>query len=143
MKKAKQCVSLKQGFSLIELLVVATIIIVLMTIGMVSYSQSSRKSRNAKRQSDLESVRQALVLYRNDNPSYPNPTAADGTNAAFLQLLDSGFSENIVDYISFASLEDPRHDTYVYTYSSDGSNFELCATLELDGSTTPYCIDNP
>jgi type II secretory pathway pseudopilin PulG len=126
------------GFSLIELLVVATIIIVLMTIGLVSYRQSSRSGRNAKRQSDVETVRQALVLYRNDLDVYPDPVAADGTNAAFVEMLAT-----IVDYISFGSLTDPRSPTYDYTYSSDGADFTLCATLETSSGTDPYCIDNP
>ncbi len=126
------------GFSLIELLVVATIMIVLMTIGMISYRQSSRNSRNAKRKSDLESVRQALVLYRNDNSTYPDPVAVDGTNEAFEEAIAT-----IVDYISFSSLTDPRSPTYDYTYSSDGSVFELCSTLEIESGTEAYCVDNP
>lgn len=131
--------SSQQGFSLIELLVVATIIIVLMTIGLVSYRSASRNSRNAKRQSDLESVRQALVLYKNDNSEYPDPAAADGTNAAFEEMLTT-----IVDYISFSSLTDPKNvDSYVYTYSSDGSTFQLCSNLETDSGADSYCIDNP
>jgi len=128
----------QSGFSLIELLVVATIIIILMTIGMVSYRQSSRNARNAKRKSDLESVRQALVLYRNDTDGYPDPIATDDTNAAFEEMLTT-----IVDYISFSSLVDPKSPTYDYTYGSDGADFELCATLETSSGTESYCIDNP
>ncbi len=120
------------GFTLIELLVVSTIIIVLMTIGLVSYSQSSRNGRNAKRKSDLESVRQALVLYRNDEDLYPV-----GSNFEAMLVV-------IVDYISFGSLTDPKSPTYDYTYSSaTGSDFTLCATLETSSGTDPYCIDNP
>lgn len=125
------------GFSLIELLVVATIIIVLMTIGIVSYRQSSRNARNAKRQSDLESVRQALVLYRNDEGTYPDP-GGNGTNAAFEAMLIT-----IVDYISFSSLTDPRSPDYYYTYSSDGIDFTLGATLETADGDVGYTIDNP
>lgn len=120
------------GFSLIELLVVTTIIIVLMTIGLVSYRQSSRSGRNAKRKSDLETVRQALVLYRNDESEYP-------TGSSFTTMLAT-----ISEYISFGSLVDPRSPTYDYTYSSAaGADFELCATLETSSGTESYCIDNP
>lgn len=120
------------GFSLIELLVVTTIIIVLMTIGLVNYRQSSRNSRNAKRKSDLESVRQALVLRRNDTDDYPS-------GSSFTAMLTA-----IADYISFSSLIDPRSPTYDYTYSSAaGVDFTLCATLETSDGTDPYCIDNP
>lgn len=128
----------QKGFSLIELLVVATIMIVITTIGLVSYAQSTRNSRNAKRKSDLEMVRQALVLYRNDNNLYPDPVAADDTNAAFLEMLTT-----ITDYISFNSIVDPKSPTYDYTYSSDGSIFSLDATLETESGTEAYSIDNP
>ncbi|MBU2543013.1 type II secretion system GspH family protein [Patescibacteria group bacterium] len=121
----------KLGFSLIELLVVATIMIVIATIGLVSYSQATRNSRNAKRKSDLEAVKQALVLYRNDNSQYPS-----GTN--FTSMLTT-----INDYISFNSVSDPKSPTYDYTYSSDASVFELCATLETKSGIESYCIDNP
>ena len=125
------------GFSLIELIVVAAIIIVLATIGLVNYQSSSRNSRNAKRKSDLESVRQALVLYRNDNSTYPDPVE-DGNNAAFESMLTT-----IVDYISFNSLSDPRSPTYDYTYSYDAGDFTLCATLEIESGTEDYCVTNP
>ena len=122
----------QRGFSLIELLVVTTIIIVLMTIGLVSYSQASRNGRNAKRKSDLETVRQALVLYRNDVDEYP-------TGSSFDNMLTA-----IADYISFNSLADPKPSNPAYTYTSAaGADFELCATLETSSGTDLYCIDNP
>ncbi|MFH1959032.1 MAG: type II secretion system protein [Patescibacteria group bacterium] len=127
----------RTGFSLIELLVVTTIMIVLTTIGLVSYAQSTRNARNAKRKSDLEAVRQALVLYRNDEDLYP--IAVGATNPNFLAMLVA-----IADYISFDSIVDPKSPTYDYTYSSaDGSLFELCATLETAALPVSYCIDNP
>lgn len=127
----------KTGFTVIEMLVVATIMAVLMTIGLVSYAQTSRSSRNAKRKADLESVRQALVLYNSDNDTYPDP-ASDGDNQAFLDMLVT-----IIDYINSTSIVDPKTGTYDYTYSSTGSTFELCATLEIKSGTESYCINNP
>lgn len=123
----------QKGFTLIELLVVATIMIVLTTIGLVSYQQSSRNGRNAKRKSDLESVRQALTLYRNDNNLYPV-----GSN--FDTMLGI-----IADYVSFGEVADPKFDGTAddYTYdSATGATFDLCATLELKTGTQAYCISN-
>ncbi|MBT3250108.1 MAG: type II secretion system protein [Candidatus Pacebacteria bacterium] len=119
------------GFTLIELLVTTTIIIVLMTIGLVSYRQASRSSRNAKRKSDLESVRQALVLYRNDTDEYPDSASFD------LMLIA------ISEYISFNSLTDPKSPTYDYYYSSDGAVFTLRADIELSSGSEYYYIYNP
>ena len=60
----------QRAFTLIELLVVSTIIIVLSTIGLVSYRQAGLNSRNAKRKADLEIMRQAMMLYKQDTGYY-------------------------------------------------------------------------
>ncbi len=123
------------GFTLIELLVVATIMVVLMTVGLVSYRHASRNSRNAKRKTDLESVRQALVMYYNEEDSYP---------AGNYDPIDSAFITIIEDYLSVDAVEDPRPQTYNYTYdSSDGSTFEICAQLETEAGSEEYCLTNP
>lgn len=59
------------AFTLIELLVVATIIIVLATMGLVSYRTAVKNSHQAKCESDLQAIRQALVMYRSENSAYP------------------------------------------------------------------------
>jgi prepilin-type N-terminal cleavage/methylation domain-containing protein len=47
----------KGGFTMIELLVVTTIIIVLSTIGLISFRQTGMNARNGKRKADLENIR--------------------------------------------------------------------------------------
>lgn len=120
----------KNGFTMIELLVVTTIMIVLTTIGLVSYRQVGYSSRNAKRKADLETVRQALILYRSDQPYYPQ------TNS-FGTMLGS-----IDDYLSSENIIDPKNTApFVYEYVSDGVLFQLTAHLEPDG--TAYTLSNP
>lgn len=115
---------------MIELLVVTTIIIVVTSIGLVSYTSANRSARNGKRKADLEMVRQALVLYRTDNGSYPSTTS-------FSTMLTT-----ISDYTSATSVTDPKNEgSYVYVYTSDGITFTLSANLEPDG--TPYSVTNP
>mgnify|MGYP002363304913 CR=1 FL=1 len=52
----------RPAFTLIELLVVITIMIVLMSIGIASFSSDGKSARDAKRRSDLETIRQAMVM---------------------------------------------------------------------------------
>lgn len=124
------------GFSLIELLVVATIIILLTTIGLVSYSQALQNSRNAKRKADLEVARQALVLFKADNGYYPSSNYAGLT-----ATLGTG-------YISALPV-DPKGALYSYEYSPDNcigvkcQTFILTATLEIGSGTSVYSIANP
>lgn len=120
----------QSGFTMIELLVVTTIIIVLTAIGLVSYTAANRNARNGKRKADLEMVRQALVLYRTDNGTYPSGTV-------FNTMMST-----ISDYTSSTTVTDPKNQNiYVYSYSSDGINFTLSGYLEPDG--TMYAITNP
>lgn len=121
------------GFTMIELLVVATIIIVLTTIGLVSYSQANQNARNGKRRTDLETVRQALVLYRTDAGSYPN-TASWATMVSTIE-----------DYLANTTVTDPKNTgAYVYDYETidSGITFTVCATLEPDPGTA-YCVSSP
>lgn len=119
----------KNGFSMIELLVVTTIIIVLTTIGLVSYRSASMNARNGKRKADLESVRQALVLYRVDEGTYPAGTS-------FTAMITT-----IADYLATLDVSDPSGDPYVYSYTSNGSTFSVTALLEPDQEA--YTLTNP
>jgi prepilin-type N-terminal cleavage/methylation domain-containing protein len=143
----------KNGFSLIELLVVATIIIVLTTIGIITFQNAGRNARDSKRKTDLETVRQALVLYRSDNTSYPTGVAGANYSAMTSTL-------GAASYLSQPYPQDPKTGTsgfaYTYTNANAGATFCLCAsTMEnaanasnptgclVVGGTSAYCIVNP
>lgn len=125
------------GFSLIELLVVATIMIVLTTVALVSYRSAAMNSRNAKRQTDIQTVRQALVLYRSDEGCYPG----DSTYLTMIATIDDYLSETPFDPLG--TIGSP-----LYTYTPSGScgtgqaaGFTLTATLEPDSAS--YSVTNP
>ncbi|MCX6792389.1 MAG: prepilin-type N-terminal cleavage/methylation domain-containing protein [Candidatus Gottesmanbacteria bacterium] len=61
----------RKGFTLIEILVAASIIAVLSVVGVTSYTSINKRSRDARRKSDLEQIRSALEMYRVDNGHYP------------------------------------------------------------------------
>ncbi len=69
----------KKGFTFIEVLVVTSIIAVLATIGVVSYSSANIKARDGKRKADVEQIRAGLEMYRVDIGLYPAALASLST----------------------------------------------------------------
>lgn len=134
------------GFTFVELLVVVTIIVLLSAIGLASYSQVNKKSRDSKRKSDLEQIRAALEIYRTDQSAYPatlDTTSCSGT-------LTQG-SSTYMDPIPC----DPTNNatqgyTYLYTQVSD-TQYTLEVKLEVDTATgtctatspRTYCVKQP
>ena len=123
----------KKGFTLIEILVAVTIVAVLSIIGVVSYSSINKRSRDAKRKSDLEQVRSALEMYRADNGSYPS------VNASNLQTADN-LTALVPDYVP----QLPSDPKYSSSNPSAGPFYYYQPTNGVDsGGTTlyyGYCI---
>jgi type II secretion system protein G len=65
----------KKGFTLIELMVVIVIMGILVTIGTFAFQSSQKKSRDARRKSDLSQVAKALEMYNSDVGAYPEDDA--------------------------------------------------------------------
>ncbi len=77
------------GFTLMELIIVIALIGILSVGGLASYVNSQRRSRDAKRQTDLETIRQALELFKADFSQYPpaslsNELSCDTSVGAFI-----------------------------------------------------------
>ncbi|MGD9129045.1 MAG: type II secretion system protein GspG [Candidatus Woesebacteria bacterium] len=130
------------GFTLIELVVVVGIIAFLAAFALVTFSNSGKKSRDSKRRVDLQTVRQALVMYRADAGTYPVVTCNSGLSACLLNYSAGGYSMS--SYISEPVIDDPKNNApYFYTYTSaDGSAFTLDCTFEVD-PTVSCTVTNP
>lgn len=116
-----------KAFTLIEVLVVATIIGILVTVAAVSFGNSQKRSRDARRKADLETVRQALVLYRQDNGSYGD--VSGGFTTVINNLSTNG-------YLTASSIADPKTGNPAYSLScvdgvvNDCNKVQLTASLE-------------
>lgn len=82
---------MKKGFTLIEVLVAATIIAVLASVAIVSYSTASKNSRDAKRKSDIANLAAALELYRADNDIYIAAGGAPRVEDVLGPLVSGGY----------------------------------------------------
>ena len=97
---------MRKGFTLVELIVVITIIILVTGVGMVSFVGINKRSRDSRRIADLKKVSIALEVYRQEVGNYP----------ANLSLL-------VPDYMDVVPT-DPKAFSYyyqrtLYTYTYD------------------------
>ncbi|MDR2411484.1 MAG: prepilin-type N-terminal cleavage/methylation domain-containing protein [Candidatus Peribacteria bacterium] len=63
----------KKAFSLVELIVSITILVILSSISFISYNSYLTKARDTQRKSDISYVSSALKSYKQQKGSYPNP----------------------------------------------------------------------
>lgn len=75
-----------RGFTLIELMVVMTIIVTLATIGMVQYRQSVQFARESVLRDDLFKMRDAIDQYYADKNQYP-PSLEDLVSSGYLRAM--------------------------------------------------------
>lgn len=127
----------KKGFTLVEILVVISIIAVLISIALVSYTTVNKQSRDARRKSDLEQLRSALEIYKSDNGSYPGVDSGSFGQA-------SDLSTYIVPGYIAAVPSDPKSSqNYWYTATSlvSGKNYGycVCALLEVVPQVAGSC----
>lgn len=75
-----------RGFTVIELVVVMTIIVTLSTIAMVQYRQSVQFAKESVLRDDLFKLRDAIDQYYADKNQYP-PTLDDLVTAGYIRAL--------------------------------------------------------
>lgn len=127
----------KSGFTLVELLVVISIIGILTMVTVGSFSESQKKSRDAARKANLKSLSDALNLFYADNGSFPD--GGSGVNSIPTLIgNEREFSANYgvgktVVYMKKVPKENSSSvKQIVYHVSSTGKAFRLYTNLEND-----------
>lgn len=117
----------KRGFTLIELLVVISIIGILISLGLTSYTGAQKQARDNQRKSDLAQYRNALQNFAANNRGlYPVVEACRNWANIKLCTSDSGCASPLLSYLTACPV-DPLYNPndpsfiYVYGYRTDGS----------------------
>lgn len=117
----------KKGFSLVELLVVITIIAILSVVAYTAVGGQTVKARDSKRKQDLNTIQQALEIYFAEMGTYPNAPLTNGTGAGEIPK----------KYLSDIP-QDPGTAGHSYLFVKSGATYQIAATLEKDGEPAHY-----
>lgn len=124
---------MKKGFTLIELLVVISIIGVLLALSIFGLQGARESSRDARRKADLEMIRSGLEIFKADCDKYYIGTSLPSPLLGQYGLSDpSPYSPSCLTTNTYVAAipTDPLPTTRYYGYSSDGTTYVLCASLE-------------
>lgn len=145
--------NIQKGFTLVEIVIMVTVIVV---FSLIIYAQIEQRgiarTRDAKRVSDLNTLKTALQLYYMDKGYYPTSTrtdsefcsieASEGVCASFAQK----FSQELEPYLKEIP-GDPRYPdtegllkTYSYQYKTMafGQDYKIHSDLETEETYEVY-----
>ncbi len=126
------------GFTLIELLVVIAIIGVLASIVLASLNTARRKSRDARRITDIKQIRLALELYYDGVGAGAYPTAVASCTAAVANGLEALSANNYIPQVPRDPIGANTVNCYAYSTASAAgtkTTYHLGATLADIGNS--------
>lgn len=136
--------NLNKAFTLIEMLVVVSLIGILAALALVSFGGAQKQARDTTRKSDLKQYQNALEIYGNlTSGIYPSRTSASSAYTTLCSDLNVRLEPDIT------CSQDPKNasdSTFAYNYITDGSNGTVSATRYVlwgileNKTTTTYWV---
>jgi len=119
----------RRGFTLVELMIVITVIAILAAIAVASFTRVQKQARDTKRKADVRALQTALQVYFTEKGAYPisasptiitTPLNVLTTPTAYISTLPTAPGGTTGTNVS-----------YMYI-SSDGTKYGLCNQMEVN-----------
>ena len=137
LKTGKTNKKLLTGFTLMELLIVMTIIGLLATVVLASLSNAKARARDARRVSDMNTLTKAMSLYLSIKDIYPVTggtlpgVTINGSDTISAQMASVSILQGQIVDPSDGQTIDGQVFHYKY-FSTDGSDYTLTYCLETN-----------
>lgn len=124
MKPARKSLSKRGGFTLVELLVVITIIAILSVVGLTVFTGVQKGARDARRRGDIDAIAKALETHYSD--------AGCGAASGYCPIQNSWFSAGV------APTTDPIGLLYCLAYPPGGTPNPLADAASTGWGTSAF-----
>lgn len=124
------------GFTIVELIIVITVIGILLGITVVGYSGLQERSRDTERKADVEIIQSTLETYRDQTGQYPSQAQAVTNATTFFPdhqlpeaaLVAPGATSGTTSSLIWGSTTDPESYGY-HSAKSDNSDCLLATDV--------------
>lgn len=129
----------RAGFTLVELMVVISVIAVLATIVYANLGKANPKARDAERQADLRNLQTAIEQYKQKNGRYP--VMGTDTDGDTFSSEKDGMAAYVVGlaptFMTVLPKDTSRGSNLGYTYVSnaEGSSYKIMAVGTVESET--------
>ena len=124
----------KNWFTLAELVVVITILIILSLISFVSYQKTITDARNTARITDMWNIKMSFKNHKLKNGGYPNPWSSFDITNSWVIIKQWLLNDLVLTQEILKRPTDPLFKTqnYVYSITSNKQFFQVAMSLEDD-----------
>lgn len=122
MRRMRTALKSKEGFTLVELLVVLMVLGVLAAVAVPRISDISGKAQEVKAKTELKQVQTAMEVYLAENGTYPTSTSE--MNDALDFLMDSDLDEYTVKFVAGDA------DDFEITVTPKDNNLKFTVTIK-------------
>jgi general secretion pathway protein G len=124
-----------RGFTLIEVLIVVTLLVVLASVGMPIYTNAVRRSQEATLKEDLFRMRDAIDQYYADKTKYPQSLQDLVTDGYLREIPKDPFTDSADTWVTVPAEPDPSNTSTepgVYNVKSGSEATALDGTQYSD-----------
>ncbi len=125
----------KKAFTMVELIVVITILIILSTIWFMSYENTLSDARNATRKSDMGNIKMSLKNHKLKNWWYPIPGNPFDITNSWIIIKQWLLNEKVTTQEIVKKPTDPFVEWQYYFYSISNNKLFFQVAMSLEDKT--------
>lgn len=127
----------RKAFTLIELVVVITILGILSIAGFVTFSDNISGARDAERMNDIETLQVELKNHKQKEGAFPLPVNPFSITNSGIVIYEGVLTSGIISNVLINIPRDPKIGSgYWYSITANRQQFQIALTLENDNIPT-------